>query len=138
YIFVRSGTTWSEQQKLTAADGGFTDQFGYSLAIAGETVIVGSISGDSAYIFVRSGTTWSEQQKLTASDGAAGDSFGWSVVISGETSIVGARSDDIGANTNQGSAYIFGRLGTAWSEQQKLTASDGSSSDDFGVSVAIS
>ena len=92
----------------------------------------------SAYVFVRSGTTWSEQQKLTASDGAADDQFGWSVAISGETVVVGARVDDIGANSNQGSAYVFVRSGTTWSEQQKLTASDGAVDDLFGYSVAIS
>ena len=73
----------------------------------------------SAYIFVRSGATWSEQQKLTASDGAASDQFGWSVAISGDTAIIGAYLDDIGTNNDQGSAYIFVRSGTVWSQQQQ-------------------
>jgi hypothetical protein len=146
YIFVRVGTTWSEQQKLTASDGAAVDLFGFSVAISGETVIVGANLGNvgantaqgSAYVFVRVGATWSEQQKLTASDGADNDNFGFSVAISGETAIVGARTDDVGANENQGSAYVFVRAGTAWSQQQKLTASDGASGDQFGGSVAIS
>ncbi len=146
YIFVRSGTTWSQQQKLTAADGAAEDVFGVSVAISGETAIVGANEDDvgangnqgSAYVFVRSGTTWSQQQKLTAADGAAEDVFGVCVAISGETAIVGANEDDVGANGNQGSAYIFVRSGTTWSQQQKLTASDGVVEDFFGVSVAIS
>jgi hypothetical protein len=136
YIFVRSGTTWSQQQKLTASDGASPDIFGYSVAISGDTVIVGAPPDDvgantdqgSAYVFVRSGTTWTEQQKLTAGDGAAGDTFGSSVAISGETIIVGAVNDDVGGNTDQGSAYVFVRSGTTWSQQQKLTASLGRSS----------
>lgn len=72
------------------------------------------------------------------SDGADTDRFGWSVAVSGETAIVGSHFDDIGTNTNQGSAYIFARSGTTWSEQQKLTASDGAGNDNFGRSVAIS
>ena len=146
YVFVRSGTTWSQQQKLTASDGETGDKFGSSVAISGETVVVGSPNNSiganpaqgSVYVFVRSGTTWSQQQKLTASDGAANDEFGSSVAISGETVAVGARSDDIGANSNQGSASVFVRSGTTWSQQQQLTASDGAADDRFGFSVAIS
>ncbi|HNJ42329.1 MAG TPA: hypothetical protein PKZ53_17710, partial [Acidobacteriota bacterium] len=146
YVFVRTGTTWSQQQKLTASDGAATDRFGSSVVISGETVVVGAFSdniganGDqgSAYVFVRTGTTWSQQQQLTASDGAANDRFGNSVAISGETVVVGAQLDDIGANTDQGSVYVFVRIGTIWTEQQKLTASDGAPDDLFGGAVAIS
>jgi hypothetical protein len=83
---------FSEQQKLTAADGGAIDDFGNAVAISGETVVVGAVSADvnftsdqgSAYVFVRIGAVWSMQQKLTAADGAQNDSFGYSVAISGE------------------------------------------------------
>jgi hypothetical protein len=146
YIFTRSGTIWTQQQKLTASDGVAFDQLGYSVAISGDTVIVGAYADDtaagtdagSAYVFTRSGTIWTEQQKLTASDGAASDSFGYSVAISGDTVIIGAFRDDTAAGTDAGSAYIFTRSGTAWTQQQKLTASDGATDDSFGVSVAIS
>jgi len=144
YVFVRSGTTWTEQQKLTASDGAAYDIFGESVSISGDTAIVGARHDDdkgsssgSAYVFVRSGTTWTEQQKLTASDGASSDWFGWSVSISGDTAIVGAYLDDDKGSAS-GSAYVFVRSGTTWTEQQKLTASDGASSDYFGRSVSIS
>jgi hypothetical protein len=144
YIFKRSGTSWSQQAKLLAADGAFDDRFGQSVSISGDYVIVGAHSDDdngsssgSAYIFKRSGTNWSEQAKLTASDGAAVDLFGWSVSISGDYAIVGAHWDDDNGNES-GSAYIFKRSGTNWSEQAKLTASDGTASDEFGLSVSIS
>jgi hypothetical protein len=145
YVFHRSGTTWSQQAKLTAGDGAANDDFGYSVAIAGETALVGApydtVGANpyqgSAYVFTRSGTTWSQQARLTAGDGAASDNFGCSVAIAGETALVGARYDDVGANTDQGSAYVFTRSGTTWSQQARLTAGDGANGDWFGCSVAI-
>ena len=79
-----------------------------------------------------------QQQKLTASDGAPTEDFGVSVAISGDTAIVGGPRANIGANRSQGAAYIFVRNGATWTEQQKLTASDGTEDDFFGESVAIS
>lgn len=73
--------------------------------------------------------------KLTASDGAAGDRFGDGISISGDTAVVGAWADDVGANNNQGSAYVFVRSGATWIQQAKLTASDGAADDTFGYSV---
>jgi uncharacterized protein (TIGR03437 family) len=61
----------------------------------------------AAYVFVRSGTTWSEQQKLTALDGKSGDFFGASVAIDGNTVVAGAAGADVGANEDQGAAYVF-------------------------------
>ena len=146
YVFVRTGTTWSQQAQLTASDGAAGDEFGYSVAISGDTAIVGACLDDvgtnmdkgSAYVFVRTGTIWSQQAQLTASDGAAGDEFGYSVAISGDTAIIGAPDDDVGANGYQGSAYVFVRTGTTWSQQAQLTASDGDTDDYFGHSVAVS
>ena len=144
YVFNRSGLTWTEQTKLTASDANSGDEFGLSVAISGDTALVGAYKDDddgnssgSAYIFDRSGTTWTEQAKLTASDAATGDYFGYSVAISGDTALVGALLDDDGGD-NSGSAYVFGRSGTTWTEQAKLTASDASTQDSFGHSVAVS
>jgi hypothetical protein len=143
YIFKRDGATWSQQAKLTASDGAAKDYFGCSVSISGDYAIIGAHQDDdkgtdsgSAYIFKR-GTTWSQQDKLTASNGAAGDCFGYSVSISGDYAIVGAFCDD-DKGADSGSAYIFKYDGTTWSHQQKLTASDGATGDDFGYSVSIS
>jgi hypothetical protein len=150
YIFVRSGTSWTQQAKLVASDGAADDRFGCSVSISadGAYAAIGAFADDagansdqgSAYIFVRSGTSWTQQAKLVASDGAAGDYFGWSVSISGDGAyaVIGARVDDVGANTDQGSAYIFVRSGTSWTQQAKLVASDGAAGDQFGCSVSIS
>ncbi len=146
YVFVRSGGVWTEQQKLEASDGSAQDTFGFSVAISGETIVVGAHNDHgaagsdqgSAYVFVRSGGVWSQQQKLEASDGAPGDRFGYAVAISGETVVVGAEGDDGAAGGEQGSAYVFVRSGGVWIEQQKLEASDAAAVALFGHSVAIS
>jgi FG-GAP repeat len=103
--------TFTQQQKLEASDAASPDQFGTSVAISGETVVVGApVAGGyagSAYVFVRSGGVWSQQQKLAASDAAAGDQFGNSVAISGETVVVGAPV----AGGYAGSASVLVRSG---------------------------
>ncbi len=145
YVFIRNGTAWSQQAQLTASDGAASDQFGFSVAIYGDTVVIGSYLNNvganstqgSAYVFVRSGTTWTEQAQLTASDGAASDRFGYSVAVSGNTAIVGSYLDNVGANSDQGSAYVFTRSGTTWSQQAQLIASDGGATDQFGQSVSL-
>ena len=146
YVFVREGTVWNQQAKLTASDAASGDQFGSSVAISGETIVVGAYLDDhlsgtdhgSAYVFVRAGIVWGEQQKLTASDATRGDWFGYAVAISGETIVVSAPLDDTSPRNNHGSAYVFVRGGTVWSQQQKFTASDVASFDEFGDTVAIS
>jgi len=143
YVFVRSGSSWTEQAKLTASDAAANDYFGHSVAIAGDYVIVGAYQDDdggsrsgSAYVFVRSGNSWTEQVKLTASDAAANDYFGYSVAIAGDYVIVGAYRDYDGGSAS-GSAYVFVRSGNSWIEQAKLTPSDAATNDYFGYSVAI-
>ncbi len=145
YIFTRSGSTWTEEAKLTANDGADGDWFGSAVALSadGQLALIGAQSDDagagSAYVFDRSGSTWSQQAKLTASDAAGGDLFGRSVGISddGQHAVIGAYLDDA-SGTEDGSAYVFVRSGTTWSEQAKLTASDAANNDQFGYSVAIS
>ena len=149
YVFTRSGATWSQQAKLISSDGATLDWFGWSVALSsdGDTAIAGAVYADVsghnnqgvAYVFTRSGTSWSQQEKLISSDGAASDAFGWSVALSsdGDTAIAGAYLADVSGHTNQGAAYVFTRSGTAWSQQQKLTATNGAMNDKFGVSVAL-
>jgi hypothetical protein len=138
YVFVRSGTTWAQQAKLTASDGAAYDYFGWSVAIAGPNAVVGAFRKNSAagaaYVFVRSSTSWTRQAELTASDAVPFDYFGWSVAISDSTVVVGAQFK----NNQTGAAYVFVRLDATWTQQAELTASDGSEGDEFGYSVAIS
>ncbi|SPD74472.1 exported hypothetical protein [uncultured Desulfobacterium sp.] len=143
YIFKREGLIWAQQAKLTGSDAAAGDLFGNSVSINGDYAIIGAYSNDdggadsgSAYIFKREGSIWLEQAKITASDAAASDYFGYSVSIDGEVAVVGAHlNDDKGANS--GSAYIFRREGTIWTEQAKLIPSDAAADDYFGYPVSI-
>jgi hypothetical protein len=146
YVFVRSGATWTRQATLNAADGASWMCFGSSVAISGDTIVVGALYATvgsnteqgAVYVFTRSGTTWSQQAKLTADDGDDYDWFGRAVAMSGETVVIGAMGDDVGANVDQGCAYVFTRSGGVWSRQAKIAATDGAGGDLFGGSVAIS
>lgn len=143
YVFRRDGATWTEEAKLTASDAGPDDRFGGSVAICGDYLVVGARSHDgaavdagAAYVFRRDETNWVEETKLTAGDAAPADAFGNAVSCSGGAVAIGARSDD-DLGENSGSVYVFRQSGTAWSQEAKLTASDGAESDQFGWSVAL-
>ena len=144
YVFRRSGDTWTETHKLTASDAATGDDFGGSVAIDGDYVVVGafldtsevSSEAGSAYVFRRTGDTWTETHKLTASDAASRDWFGVSVAVAGDDVIAGAVLDDDGGK-DSGSAYVYRRNGDTWTETDELTASDAEAGSGFGSSVAI-
>jgi hypothetical protein len=145
YVFSRTGTSWTQEARLAPADGAASDWFGSSVALSGDTAVVGASSDDdkggdsgSAFIFTRSGTEWTEQPKLTASDGAAQDRFGNSVAISGDTVVVGAPYHESAGGFRSGSSYVYVRSGASWLQQTELAASDGSAEDFFGWSVGLS
>ena len=133
------------QSRLTADDGSDDDEFGYSVAIDGNTAVVGAyhrnVDGNAvgvAYVFTKdSDDAWNQAATLTASDGAANDEFGISVAIDGNTIVVGAPGDE----SDEGSAYVFTKPANGWeptTETAKLVASDGAANDEFGISVAVS
>lgn len=167
YIYVRSGDTWVQQGYLKAPNPGEDDDFGYSVAISGDTAIVGARFEDgsgtseignfndltsnvgAAYIYVRNNGVWTFQAYLKADNvGTEGDLFGFSVGITGDTAIVGAYFEDGDATVvngtsndnslNSGAAYIFQRSGGVWTQQAYLKASNRSNVDNFGFSVALS
>jgi len=143
YVFTRTGTRWTQQAKLLASDGEEWDRFGISVALDGDTALIGSY-GDrdhgnwsgSAYVFTRTGTTWTQQAKLLASDGTTCDFFGASVALEGDTALVGAPGDGY-LRVGPGSAYVFTRSGTTWTQQAKLFDPNGAQADQFGISVSI-
>jgi acetyltransferase-like isoleucine patch superfamily enzyme len=143
YVFTRDGGVWTQQAKLTANDAASGDLFGIRVAVEGDTAVIGAVGDDdagersgAAYMFTRSGGVWTQEAKLTPDDSEAGDSFGISVALSGNTVVIGANGDD-DAGDGSGSAYVFTRNGGSWTQQAKLTASDGAMSDGLGVSSAI-
>jgi hypothetical protein len=145
YVFTRSGTNWSQLAKLTAIDGAKGDVFGISVALDGDTALIGADLDDdkiedsgSVYVYTRSKGTWSQQAKLTAADAGNVDIFGVRVAISGDTALIAARRDDDDVNgVDSGSAYVFIRSGTIWTQQAKLTANDAEAGDLFGYNVAL-
>jgi hypothetical protein len=145
-VFVRSGNNWTQEGHLSAGGGKDFDQFGTSVALDGVTALVGApffdnaggASVGSAYVFVRSGATWNEQAQLLAGDFSNGDHFGDSVALEGDTALVGASRADAVSGSTVGAAYVFVRSGTAWTQQAKLTATEGRGGDRFGGSVALS
>jgi hypothetical protein len=174
YVFVRMGTNWTQQAYLKASNTDAGDNFGTSVAVSGDTVVVGAsaeasnatgVNGDqsdnsafeagAAYVFVRSGTNWTQQAYLKASNTHGllpGEEFGaWfgnSVAVSGDTIVVGAWGEDsngTGVNGDQtdnsapiaGAAYVFVRIGTTWTQQAYLKASNTDAGDTFGSSVAV-
>ncbi len=168
YVFVRNGTTWTQQAYLKASNTGANDNFGWSVAVSGDTVVVGAngedsnatgVNGDegdsdavfsgAAYVFVRNGTTWTQQAYLKASNTAWFHDFGVSVAVSGDTVVVGADGEDSNATGingdesnhaagSSGAAYVFVRSGTTWTQQAYLKASNTDAFDQFGISVAVS
>jgi hypothetical protein len=131
-------------ERLLAADGGAGAEHGFSVAVDGDTALVGAFGADGAapgagavYVLQRSGAVWVATDKLTASDGAGGSAFGVSVDLDGERAIVGA-SLHPAAGPEAGAAYVFERSGGAWHEAAQLLASDAEAFDRFGESVAIS
>lgn len=156
YVFTRNNGAWTRQMVLYANDGQQDDNFGCSVALTGNTAVVGACGDDvggnvdqgSAYVFTRSGTTWSLDQKLTASNGAEGDHFGQAAAVDYTggfyTAIVGAPYTDRPSSSliRVGNAYVFKRsiFSSSWF-QQSILSWDAigwiGSDDQFGYSVAI-
>lgn len=155
YVFIRTGSTWTQQAYLKANNTADDDKFGNSVAISGNTIVVGAFgengigsNAGAAYVFVRSGSTWVQQQYLKAGNAGSNQLFGWSVAISGNSLVVGATlesSSSTGVNSTPnngaqeaGAAYVFNRSGTVWTQQAYLKASNSDAFDNFGHSVSIS
>lgn len=146
YVFEQVGTSWVLAATLDAFDAADFDNFGWSVAIAGDTIVVGSrnddhgslISAGSAYVFYRQGGAWTPQAKLQASDAAKDDEFGFSVSVDGDIAVVGAWHGDSPQQPDSGAAYVFERTGPAWMQTAKLTASDPQFLAEFGDAVCVS
>lgn len=149
YIFRYENGSWIEKQKLIAFDDEAVDQYGISVAVSGDVIVIGApwqdeacggspgCNAGAAYVYRFTGKTWEFDQKLMASDADFMDEFGLAVSISGNTILVGARRDN-DDGSNSGSAYIFQFDGNQWNQEQKLTASDAQLNDEFGWGVSIS
>jgi hypothetical protein len=135
YVYTRSGSNWVETELSSSASPG--DGFGFSVAIDGDTLAVGTLNGNAVYVYTRSGLDWSLQDTLTKTGG----NFGVSVDIDGETLIVGCGEEDTDSDGDgDGAAYIYTRSGSTWGSEERLIApspSADNASNKFGYSVAI-
>ena len=155
YVYQRVANTWVFQAYLKASNAQGFDLFGQSVAIDGNTAVIGAYGEDggsggvngngsdesrsgsgAAYVFVRKGSVWSQQAYLKAATPVASDSLGLSVGVSGNTVVAGAYQDDTNGS-DSGAAYVFVRSGSTWSQQAKLKAAIPDASDYFGWSVSI-
>lgn len=141
YIFVREGTNWVQEAKLTASDGAPDDIYGGWLDISGATVAVGAYRNDrdginsgAVYVYVKQDGEWVEQARLTGQDTGLGDQFGTTVKLQGERLAVGSIFA-FGGATRTGATYIFERTGSSWFERAKLTPLDTVQSGSFGLPV---
>ena len=143
YVFSFGGTGWGETQKLLASDGVSGDSFGRSVAVDGDTLMVGASGhihgpgfGGAVYVFVHDGSQWVEVQELTAS---VGDLGGVAVSLDGDVAVVGNWADnDNGSSSGAAHIFRFDPESALWLQEQKLLASDGAAGDQFGISVDVS
>jgi hypothetical protein len=149
YVFTEPNSGWTDMTqvaKLTASDGAARQEFGFSVSVNIDTVVVGAPdagknAGGAAYVFVEPGTGWAtmtQTVELTTSDGASGDGLGTPVSVNGIYAVVGAPFATVDGNSRQGAAYVFAETGSNWTQVAELTASDGAAYDWFGQSVSIS
>jgi FG-GAP repeat/Bacterial Ig-like domain len=141
YIYVRVGSAWSFQNKLTQPDPSINPRFGGSVAIDGNTLVIGapndiasSTNRGSVYIFLRNGSNWTMQQKLIPSDGRGGFEFGSAVAVDGNVIAVGAFRGEVNG-VERGSAYVFTNTNSTWVETTRLTDTTGG---EFGSSISVS
>jgi hypothetical protein len=167
YVFVRTGTNWSQQAYLKASNASTNDAFGNAVAISGDTIVIGAPQEDSnatgvngnqsnnssgnsgaAYVFVRTGTLWSQHAYLKPSNTSFNWLFGSAVAADADTVVVGAQgegnsatgvngSQNLGAASVSGAAYVFTRSGTTWSQEAYIKASNTDALDFFGANVAL-
>jgi len=168
YVFVRTGTVWTQQAYLKASNTDRFDAFGCAVALSGDTLAIGAtgeasaaigIDGNQAdntagsagavYVFARTGATWAQQAYVKPSNTGAGDDFGAALALSNDTLVVGATGEasaatGVGGNQADNSApgagavYVFTRSGSTWSQQSYVKASNSEKADLFGTAVALS
>jgi len=167
YVFTRTAGLWTQQAYLKASNTNAVDGFGYSVALSGDTLVVGApwessnatgVNGNQSdnsalysgavYVFTRTAGVWTQQAYLKASNTDAGDRFGQGLAIDGDTLVAGARfeaSAASGVNGDQsdnsapiaGAVYVFTRTAGAWTQQAYLKPSNAGANQNFGGSVAI-
>ncbi len=143
YVFQLIAGHWMQVAKLTASDAASSDLFGFSVAIAGDTLVIGARGDDdrgpnagSAYVFENVAGVWTQTAKLLAADGTGGDALGWAVALAGDTIFVGAPQDD-DLDASAGAVYVFRRTLGTWSQADKLLAVGTPVSRVYGEALSV-
>ena len=143
YVFVRSGTTWSQEAKLASGNPESSGAFGSSVSLSGDRALIGAPLettvgplGGRAYGFVRSGSTWSLETTLLPLNPSSQDWFGIAVSLDGDRALVGAFLNG-DAGQGSGAAYFFERGSSGWAEVDQVTASDANGTGWFGYAVSL-
>lgn len=146
YVFRHVAGAWIQEARLEASDGEPANEFGLSVALDGDTALIGAPGNDwlsdnatsgAAYVFVRQGASWTEEARLDPSAGQLNDRFGYAVALDGERAVAGARLHDI-AGGDEGAVFVFERSGSRWIETAMLTGPDVRAGDGLGTHVAVS
>jgi hypothetical protein len=148
YVFTNDSlSNWTQQTRLTPADGQARDTFGWSVALSRDTALIGAPGIErndgtragvgAAYVFLRTDTAWSQQAKLSARDGVAEDFFWASVALDADQALIGAPYSLSSDKNKSGAAYLFSRNLTTWTQQQKFFQFPVTLSDFFGLAVAL-
>ncbi len=146
-VFLRTGATWAQQQRILPSGLDKYDEFGWSVALSGDTLVVGSPGEDtliggsesgSVYVFTRSAGVWTEQQKLLGSNVGVNSRFGYAVAVEGDTLIASAPRENVDGVSRAGSVYVFTRSGSTWTQQARLKVAGAVADDILGTSVDLS
>jgi hypothetical protein len=145
YVFSPNGTTWTQTQILSLADGTGFDNFGSAIALDGDRLVIGAhgvVFGDNfgqgaAYFFTRSASGFTQAQQIIADDGALNDNFGNSAAMVGDTLFIGANGATVDGVALEGAVYAYAFDGEQWQQVQKITESSGAQFDFFGISLAF-
>lgn len=147
YLYARSDAGWQPVRRLAAADGRADDQFGWSVALHGDRLLIGAKNATGArpatnqglvYVYARNDGDWTQVQRLAAYDGSFGDQFGTSLAFDGSSALIGAMNGGDHGGAANGAVYVYERAAGGLSFAQKLLAQNGDLMDAFGISTAIS
>ena len=144
YVFEKVRGDWSQVARLIPDDGAAEDNFGSSVAIDGNSIIVGTPLDDdlgsgsgAVYVFERTDVSWAQVTKLRAFDGVGNSVFGWDVAIDDDSMLIGSATKNTLAQRS-GSAYLFKNIQGVWTHIDQIFPSDPSVDQVFGVAVTLS
>jgi len=145
YVFRYAGGTWTQTQKLVAADGTDQSYFGAAVTLDGDHAFVGAyaatINGNfgQGAVYAYSGVTGESLQpsgEIINPDGVANDQFGYAVAAHGGSVMIGSPNTKVGDNAAQGAVFLYEDIGGSWTQAQEIVAVDGVTNDAFGLSVS--